>query len=438
MRQQQDDPYEVLGINRDATWEEVKRAYRRLAAKHHPDKNPDDKTAEWIFKRIRNAYDALSEIYRKQSERTGSTTANSREKRWGQYSETSQRPREEGAESKQQETHHAGANTSTNTQPDDQHSQKGCKKHTSKRNTRARHSKPERSFFALWGYKRNYGWFPLITILTLTIALILYPNERIVKDAVALHSIPTDTAPSVSRNNQTLQSNQQPSQEIGTRGDRTALYSTNASSIPSTERTLGFNGKETISPALRKSEGEQPLASFRIVEPYESHPQKLAVHGEGSEVSTPSSIDLNTTFYTRGSNADDVVRIQGTPSAIRKFDSLGFERWRYGGSSVTISSTSRRVTDWENSAGNLKIRLMAGPNISRNDFYTRGSHADDVVRIQGTPSAIRKFDSLGFERWRYGGSSVTISSTSRRVTDWENSSGNLKIGLVPDSQTTDL
>src|SRR5256885_11212660 len=53
------DYYEVLGVERSATDEEVKRAYRKLAVKFHPDKNPDDPHAEEKFKELGEAYDVL-------------------------------------------------------------------------------------------------------------------------------------------------------------------------------------------------------------------------------------------------------------------------------------------------------------------------------------------------------------------------------------------
>ncbi|MEY2527247.1 MAG: molecular chaperone DnaJ [Verrucomicrobiota bacterium] len=53
------DYYEVLGVKREATFEEVKRSYRQLAVKYHPDKNPDDPGAEEKFKEIGEAYDVL-------------------------------------------------------------------------------------------------------------------------------------------------------------------------------------------------------------------------------------------------------------------------------------------------------------------------------------------------------------------------------------------
>jgi molecular chaperone DnaJ len=53
------DYYEVLGVERTASAEEVKRSYRKLAVKFHPDKNPDDKEAEEKFKELGEAYDVL-------------------------------------------------------------------------------------------------------------------------------------------------------------------------------------------------------------------------------------------------------------------------------------------------------------------------------------------------------------------------------------------
>ncbi len=53
------DYYEILGVGRSAPAEEIKRSYRKLAVKYHPDKNPDDPHAEDKFKELGEAYDVL-------------------------------------------------------------------------------------------------------------------------------------------------------------------------------------------------------------------------------------------------------------------------------------------------------------------------------------------------------------------------------------------
>jgi DnaJ-class molecular chaperone len=55
------DPYEVLGVNRTASQDEIQKAYRKLAKKHHPDLNPGNKKAEEKFKDIGTAYDILGD-----------------------------------------------------------------------------------------------------------------------------------------------------------------------------------------------------------------------------------------------------------------------------------------------------------------------------------------------------------------------------------------
>ncbi len=60
------DYYEVLGVARDASGDEIKRAYRKLAMKYHPDRNPDDPQAEAMFKEAAEAYEVLRDDGKRQ------------------------------------------------------------------------------------------------------------------------------------------------------------------------------------------------------------------------------------------------------------------------------------------------------------------------------------------------------------------------------------
>ena len=66
------DYYDILGISKSASADEIKKAYRKLAVKYHPDKNPGDKAAEEKFKEVSRAYEVLSdEKKRKQYDQFG-------------------------------------------------------------------------------------------------------------------------------------------------------------------------------------------------------------------------------------------------------------------------------------------------------------------------------------------------------------------------------
>ncbi|MGB9673281.1 MAG: DnaJ C-terminal domain-containing protein [Anaerolineales bacterium] len=79
------DYYQILGVNKDASEADIKKAYRKLARKYHPDVNPGDKSAEEKFKEINEAYEVLSDPEKRQKyDRFGA--------QWRQYERSGGRP----------------------------------------------------------------------------------------------------------------------------------------------------------------------------------------------------------------------------------------------------------------------------------------------------------------------------------------------------------
>jgi molecular chaperone DnaJ len=88
MARNERDFYEVLGIKKTATQDEVKKAYRKLARKYHPDTNPDDPKAEERFKEVSTAYEVLSDPEKRKQYDAGPSIFGGQGPRGPQYSDS--------------------------------------------------------------------------------------------------------------------------------------------------------------------------------------------------------------------------------------------------------------------------------------------------------------------------------------------------------------
>ena len=94
---------------------------------------------------------------------------------------------------------------------------------------------------------------------------------------------------------------------------------------------------------------------------------------------------------------------------------------------MEIDARTRRVREWSDLGGTLNVKLQPGKGGTGARFWTMGSHEDDVLRMQGTPRSILKHGST--ETWFYGASSVEIDARTRRVREWSDLGGTLKVRM---------
>lgn len=148
-------------------------------------------------------------------------------------------------------------------------------------------------------------------------------------------------------------------------------------------------------------------------------------------------------FFSIGSPKDDVVRLQGSPDEVTFRGRT--QTWHYGPSKIVIDSSTSLVQGWSDAkqlgwsnAKQLKAKVVPGPNVTDSDFFTIGSHKDDVAMIHGTPSAIYWQSEKSGVCWRYDGGTVCFTPDGL-VKQWAIFEGRgtpLKILLVPDPQVT--
>jgi hypothetical protein len=150
--------------------------------------------------------------------------------------------------------------------------------------------------------------------------------------------------------------------------------------------------------------------------------------GESFEMNF-GSLEKEKLYFTLGSHKDQVAKSMGTPSRITRYNYPKTQTWYYGSSRVEFSTKDYQVTQWSNLDKNLKVRINPGPNVTQLSYFSIGSHMDDVIRLQGTPTSITKYDALKTQTWSYGSSRVELSTKDDRVIEWSNLDKNLKVRL---------
>ena len=457
MGPQRVDPYEILGLERGASWAEIRVAYRRLAKKHHPDKNPGDKASEWIFKEVSRAYEHLRGVHGADG-RPGDRRR--RERDPGKRSDYEHTERQERAQ-REREQRQRAERVRREQERAERREQEQRERAARERREQAKSERTARDsregIGEQSGRRQSALGLSIVAVATLIgIATAIYDRpgdtlpDRSVPSATAIEREGTPARPAstvtapqglvpVGRQSSTTSGPSPPSVRVGTnvspRGAAKSAPETESEAAAAGPRRTA-TGTQVPASAARSRAPERAFFFFILRRPPSSRRVDNATVIGWRGVDPPDRTEpsartgasvTGSAFFTRGSHEDDVVRVQGTPSRIDRHPSLGYETWRYGNSTVRISAGSRRVTDWANHTGNLRVRLIPGANVTGSPFFTRGSHEDDVVRVQGTPSRIDRYPSLGYETWRYGNSTVTISADSRRVTDWANRTGNLRV-----------
>ena len=167
-----------------------------------------------------------------------------------------------------------------------------------------------------------------------------------------------------------------------------------------------------------------------------------------SQTSRPqSSAPRNPTgYFSLGSTKSDVADIHGPPDNMSIDQSTREEVWHYGSNdTIEFDLDSGKVQGWSNIRGNLRIRLVPGPNDTNAGFFTVGSHRDQVSRLHGTPPVLLVRQEDDWENWMYPGmmpdiNHIEFSFSTGCVTGWENNDGSLKArpisrGPIPSTST---
>ena len=413
------DFYKILQVGPQADLDEIKKEHRRLALKYHPDLNPDLDTTEQM-KELNRAYEVLSDSEKR--------------KEYDRQRAAAKRAAQERQARAEAQAHWARS-SAEGQRRNPGRSQYG--RYQQSHRTRYRHKQPTRlRKWPRW-FKRMAVLYCLVGGIALANSFFDLGSPGLPTGSPQLHKGEsgsglegrTDTSPRpledpISQNS-TLRS------ETPLKAEANGRESMREDQADSGGMLTNDSGSKTSVVATESVDISTNSFTPRryIVRGGNTHSYARLRRQNANE-------RTGAAYFTRGSHQEDVVRMQGTPDEISRYPALGYEVWQYGTSTVKISVRTRRVLEWSNRATNLRVQLNPGASVTGGAYFTRGSHQDDVVRVQGTPDEISRYPALGHEVWQYGTSTVKISVRTRRVLEWSNRTANLRVQLNPGASVT--
>ena len=322
-----DDLYAVLQVHDSAEPEVIEVAYRRLARKYHPDVNTSPDATE-MMQRLNDAYAVLSNPQKR--------SAYDHQRRARRRAE----PKRQGPTARQQRARQARTERSEPTgQWQNANGRAQREQHGQRQGPHGRHERPSGPRKP----SRTSTWFAIFFFTALAAILAFDPLQRMLDETWSSTTRSSFEEPPVGRRavpNESSTRQQQmprgtPSQPEATRQSSRSQQPER----PAASSTPLSGGIDYLSPPLRR---ETRRSSGDL---------------DRRNSSRPPSHQTSAAYFTRGSHQDDVLRIEGTPDEIRRYPALGHEVWRYGRSSVNISTRSRQVIEWSNSGRNLNVQL---------------------------------------------------------------------------------
>ena len=350
------DMYEILGLEPGASWDEIKTAYRRLAKKHHPDRNPGDAASEYWFKQVNQAYEGLREIHRIQDDDVApKPSRRSPEQRCDrQDREPRKRARSEGW--REQASKGGG---------------RGSKQGLATRSETAPNRRPKDARTDRQDRRRTRGTG--VAARTMLIAFLLLVI------AMVFMGYPQIQEPDADDHGRSFLDDYDRERRIEGLSDATRHLLEQAERQRRRDRIAPVSGwqkrdkpdadpphdREWMRSFLRDHEAERQSSRDsmeRTTDTRDVLSDRDSVQLEGQRTGNSDASVTRLDYFTRGSHEDDVERIQGTPTRIEGHSALGYEDWYYGWNTVTISTATRRVTEWSNSNGALRVRMVPGEN----------------------------------------------------------------------------